>query len=153
MGLSSAGGGGAFRLFPTQQLGFNFSAVYYPGARYATANGRSIQGNTFAVMPSVIYMITKPNILRDVDIRPYVGAGFNYVHASRPVQYLPGTYQLESQSGIGGQVFGGAEMTFSGAKYITISFEGTYYRLPVTYSNAALQDGFTYAMAFHFYLK
>ena len=154
MGLSSRGGGGAFRLFMTDQLGFNFSANYYSGARYATVNGRTIQGHTFAVMPSVIYMITKPNILRDVDIRPYVGAGFNYVYASQPVPTtVPGVRVLESQTGMGGQVFGGAEMTFRSADYITISFEGTYYRLPVTYVNAALADGFTYALAFHFYLK
>ena len=106
-------------------------------------------------MPSVMYMVTKPNLLRDVDIRPYVGGGVNYVHASRPVPTTadPRVLTLESESGMGGQVFGGAEMTFRSADYITISFEGTYYRLPVTYQNAALRDGFTYALAFHFYLK
>ena len=54
---------------------------------------------------------------------------------------------------MGGQVFGGAEMTFRSADYITISFEGTYYRLPGTYLNAHFATGFTYAFAFHFYLK
>jgi hypothetical protein len=153
MGLSSRGGGGAFRMFMTPQLGFNFSASYYPGTRYNTVNG-PVSGSTFAVMPSVMYMITKPNLLRDVDIRPYVGGGMNYVHASRPLPTtVPGVLTLESQNGIGGQVFAGAELTFRSADYITISFEGTYYRLPVTYVSAAVPDGFTYALAFHFYLK
>ena len=154
MGLSSQGGGGAFRMFMTQQIGVNFSASYYPGTRYNTPSG-VVQGSTFAVMPSVMYMITKANNLRDVDIRPYVGAGLNYVHASgRPVPTtIPGGVSFESESGIGGQILGGAEMTFRSADYITISFEGTYYRLPVTYQNASLRDGFQYALAFHFYLK
>ena len=153
MGLSTRGGGGAFRMFMTQQLGVNFSANYYPGARYNTVNG-PVQGSTFAMMPSVMYMVTKPNLLRDIDLRPYVGGGINYVHASRPMPTtVPGVLTLESESGMGGQVLGGVEMTFRSADYITISFEGTYYRLPVNYQNAVLRDGFTYAMAFHFYLK
>jgi hypothetical protein len=154
MGLSSRGGGGAFRLFMTDQLGINFSANFYRGTRYNTING-PVQGSTFSVMPSVMYMLTKPNLLRDVDIRPYVGGGINYVRASgRPLPTtVPGVVSFGTESGIGGQVLGGAEMTFRSADYITISFEGTYYRLPVTYQNAALRDGFTYALAFHFYLK
>ena len=154
MGLSSRGGGGAFRMFMTPQLGFNFSASYYPGTRYNTVNG-PVSGSTFAVMPSVMYMITKPNLLRDVDLRPYVGGGLNYVHASgRPLPTtVPGVISYGSESGIGGQVLGGVEMTFRSADYITISFEGTYYRVPGTYQNASLRDGFQYALAFHFYLK
>jgi hypothetical protein len=154
MGLSNRGGGGAFRMFMTQQLGVNFSANYYPGTRYSTPSG-IVQGSTFAVMPSVMYMITKPNLLRDVDLRPYVGGGLNYVHASGRPQptTVPGVISYGSESGIGGQVLGGVEMTFRSADYITISFEGTYYRVPGTYQNASLRDGFQCALAFHFYLK
>ena len=154
MGISNRGGGGAMRFFMTSQLGVNFSALYYPGAQYRMANGRTIQGSTFAVMPSVIYMITPANLLRDVDLRPYVGGGLNYVYASRPVTTtVPGTLVLESQNNWGGQVFGGVEMTFRSADYITISFEGTYYRMPSNYYGSAQLDGFQYALAFHFYLK
>ena len=154
MGLSQAGGGGAVRVFMTQQLGFNFAANFYSGNRYATPTG-TVQGHTFAAMPSVMYMITKPNLLRDVDLRPYVGAGLNYVYATgRPMPTtVPGVVSYGSESGIGGQVLGGVEMTFREADYITISFEGTYYRIPGTYQNASLRDGFQYALAFHFYLK
>jgi len=154
MNLTSSGAGGAFRMFMTPQLGVNFSASYYPGTRYNTPSG-IVQGSTFAVMPSVMYMITKPNLLRDVDLRPYVGGGLNYVHASgRPLPTtVPGAISYGSENGIGGQVLGGVEMTFRSADYITISFEGTYYRVPGTYQNASLRDGFQYALAFHFYLK
>jgi len=37
--------------------------------------------------------------------------------------------------------------------FLTISIEGTYYRLPVTYVNANVVGGFNYVLAFHFYLK
>ena len=155
MGLSSRGGGGSFRMFMTQQFGFNVSANYYQGTRYATVSSGTVQGHTFAVMPSVMYMITKPNLLRDVDIRPYVGGGLNDVYATgRPLPTtVPGVITFGSESGLGGQVLGGAEMTFRSADYLTISFEGTYYRVPGTYQNASLRDGFQFAMAFHFYLK
>ena len=103
-------------------------------------------------MPSVIVMLSKPNLSRQMDIRPYVGGGVNYVNASTP-RTSTGVPYTGSTSGVGGQVFGGAEMTFRDAKAMTISVEGIYYALPVNYINSNVIDGFNYVVAFHFYLR
>jgi len=152
--MSNAGGGAGFRYFMNQRLGVNlYVGKSNVGPRYSTPNGQ-VQGSTFYVMPSAIFMLTRPDSTRDVDIRPYVGGGLNYVHASTPGYYAPGqALQTTSDNGMGGQVFFGMEMTFRSADFITISAEGQYYKLPVNYVNASVMDGFSYGLAFHFYLK
>jgi outer membrane protein W len=99
-------------------------------------------------------MLTKPDETKDVDIRPYVGAGMSYVSTSRPRTTAFGEPPtLQRFSGTGGQVFGGIEMTFKEADWITISAEGIYYKMPVHFVNSAVIGGFNYLMAIHFYLK
>lgn len=148
--ISNRGAGGGFRYFFGERVGVNFSAGWYQnGSRY-TSNTQ--QGSTFAALPSVLVMLTKPNKTRDVDIRPYVGGGLNYVRSSTPVQTRT-TTTLQQRSGTGGQVFGGVEMTFRDADMVTISAEGIYYSLPVNYVNSSVVNGFNYLLAFHFYLK
>lgn len=149
--VSNRGGGGGVRLFLGDRLGVNFSALYYRhGSRY-TSNPQS--GSTFAALPSFLLMLTRPDKTRDVDIRPYVGGGLNYVRSSTPVTTIGGTTTLQRRSGTGGQVFGGVEMTFREADWVTISAEGIYYKLPVNFVNASIVGGFNYLLAFHFYLK
>jgi outer membrane protein W len=153
--MSNQGGGAGFRYFMNNRLGVNlYMGMAKNGPRYSTSNG-TVQGSTFYVMPSAIFMLTTPDPTRDVDIRPYVGGGLNYVHATQPGYYTPGNANLSttSDNGMGGQVFFGMEMTFRSADFITISAEGQYYKLPVNYVNASVMDGFSYGLAFHFYLK
>jgi len=148
MGVSNRGGGGSFRYFFADRFGANFEVAWYRPRYSATTNG-----STFAVLPSFIFMLTDPDPTRDIDLRPYVGAGVNYVRSSRPIATAPGQSSTLGRSGMGGQVFGGVELTFREADFLTISIEGTYYRLPVTYVNANVVGGFNYVLAFHFYLK
>ena len=148
MGVSNRGGGGGFRYFFGNRLGGNLEVAWYR-PRYST----TASGSTFAVLPSFIFMLTDPDPTREVDIRPYVGGGVNYVRSSRPVVTSPGQSASLSRSGMGTQAFGGIELTFREADFLTISVEGTYYRLPVTYVNANVVGGFNYVLAFHFYLR
>ena len=148
MGVSNRGGGGGFRFFLTDRLGANFEVLWYRPRYSSTTNG-----STFAVLPSFIFMLTKPDPTREIDIRPYVGGGLNHVRASRPVMTSPGQTTSLRRSGTGGQAFGGVELTFREADFLTISVEGTYYRLPVNYVNANVVGGFNYVLAFHFYLR
>ena len=148
MGVSNRGGGGGLRYFFGNRLGANFEVAWYRPRYTATTSG-----STFAVLPSIIFMLTDPDPTRDVDIRPYVGGGVSYVRSSRPVTTAPGQTTSLRRSGTGGQAFGGVELTFREADYLTISIEGTYYKLPVSYVNANVVGGFNYVLAFHFYLK
>jgi outer membrane protein W len=152
MALSNRGAGGSMRTFLNKRLGLNLAAGWYPNGRRYTSNAQS-QGSTFAAMPS--FMLTTPNPMRDVDIRPYVGGGVNYVRSMGGVTTTAtsGASNQQRRSGTGGQAFGGIEMTFREADMITISAEGIYYSLPVSYVNSSVVGGFNYLLAFHFYLK
>ena len=141
---TSRGLGGATRFFFNDRFGIDFVASWY------NPQTRNTTGSVFNVTPSVVYMLKLPNDLANIDIRPYVGAGFSYVRSSyRPI----GTAYTGSDSGLGGQVFGGAELTFKEAQFVTISFEGRYYSLPTRTVNVNMIDGFNFMMMFHFYLR
>ena len=149
--VGSSGAAGGMRAFFGERLGVNVTAGWYRGVSgYPTVPN---QGSTFAVMPSFIMMLSQPNLTREVDIRPYVGAGMNYVYATGGTRSTGVPNTTVSRSGVGGQVFGGAEMTFRDAKAMTISVEGIYYALPVNYINTNVIDGFNWVLAFHFYLR
>lgn len=146
-GVSNRGGGGSMRLFFGERVGVNMNVVWYrSGGRYTSDPGT---GSTFAAMPSVLFMLSKQDPTKGVDVRPYVGGGLSYVRATGSAT----TAQFSRRSGTGGQVFGGVEMTFSDADWMTISGEGVYYKLPVSYVNASTVDGFNVILAFHFYLR
>ena len=141
---TTRGLGGATRFFFNDRFGLDFMASWY------NPQTRNTTGSIFNATPSVVYMLKLPNDLANIDIRPYVGAGFSYVRSSyRPL----GTVYTGSDSGLGGQVFGGAELTFKEAQFVTISFEGRYYSLPTQTVNVNMIDGFNFMMMFHFYLK
>jgi hypothetical protein len=138
----SGGAGAAMRMFFNDRIGVDFMAGWASPRTYNTT------GSTFYATPSFHLMLKRSNDLASVDIRPYVGGGFNYVRSSyRPVN----TPYTEATSGIGGQVYGGAEITFQAAQWVTISAEGRYYSLPVRTVNANMIDGMNFVMMFHFY--
>lgn len=152
VGLGSAltatnhGIGGATRVFFNDRIGVDFEASWYkPQSRYAS-------GSIFHATPSFLYMLTKSNDLRDVDIRPYVGGGISYINSSYRTTLVPETTGQRT-SGVGGQAFGGAEVTFKAAQWVTISFEGRYYRLPVNFVNSSMIGGMNYLMMFHFFVN
>jgi hypothetical protein len=145
---SNHGIGGATRVFFNDRIGVDFSANWYrPNSRYSNSTG-----SIFHATPSFLYMLTRPDDMRDVDIRPYVGGGLSYVNSSYRSALVPETTGQRT-SGIGGQAFGGAEITFKAAQWVTISFEGRYYRLPVRFVNTNMIGGMNYLMMFHFFVN
>ncbi len=104
---SNRGIGGATRVFFNDRIGVDFSANWYrPNSRYST-------GYIFHATPSFLYMLTKPNDLRDVDIRPYVGGGLSYINSTYRSTVAPNPLNQRT-SGLGGQAFGGAEAHVQG---------------------------------------
>lgn len=147
--MSTRGGGGGGRFWLRERLGVNVNVSWYR-PRYTVAG--QPQGSTFGAFPSFILMLTKPDATRDIDVRPYVGGGLSYISTPRRV-LVNGVAETNRMNGTGGHAFGGVELTFKEADWMTISAEGIYYRLPVRFVNAAVVDGFNYLLAFHFYLK
>jgi outer membrane protein W len=150
MGMSSRGGGGAFRYFFGQQLGFNANIGYY---RPTTRTGSGSQGGAFIAAPSVVWMLNKSHPLADVDVRPYAGAGLNYSSSSTPVIQTSTSNIASRNSGLGMQAFGGVELTFQDAKAIAISAEVAHYQMAVNSFSSGLTQGTNFYLLFHFYVK
>ena len=132
MGMGSRGGGGAFRYFFGDQIGFNANVGWY------RATPR--KGSTFVAAPSFVYMITKSRQLADIDLRPYVGGGLNYTSTSVPVRTNTASLAAHT-SGLGMQVFGGVEMSFLSAKSMAISAEVAHYNMVANDFASGLTQG------------
>jgi hypothetical protein len=143
MGMGSRGGGGAFRYFFGDQIGFNANVGWYRG---------TTQGSTFVAAPSFVYMITKSRQLADIDLRPYVGGGLNYTSTSVPVRTNTASLAAHT-SGLGMQVFGGVEFSFLSAKSLAISAEVAHYNMVANDFASGLTQGTDFYMMLHFYLK
>ena len=72
------GVGGSFRYWFTDRIGLDAGVRWYLGQRLPTGERPS----TFQTSPSLLFMLTEPHPDREIDLRPYVGGGFNYVNAS-----------------------------------------------------------------------
>jgi len=154
-GVSNYGGGGSMRYWFGDRVGLNANVSWTrPYGDVRTAQGRTVSsGSVFQALPSVIVNLKKPNQNADIELMPYAGAGLHYITASQPIGYTSSTSSFDQRTnGIGGQAFGGLEMSFKEAP-VTLSFEGIYYRIPVRIANAQMIEGFNYLVAVHFYLK
>jgi len=144
-GFGGAGGGPSFRYFLRDRLGVEMN-VGWSRAGY----GAPGQGTTFRAVPSVVLMLNNARAMADVDVRPYVGGGINYMHTSVPFSTLTGQV---SQGGVGQQVFGGVELTFAAARSLAISGEVRYFRLAVPTYAANIASSTDFYLLFHYYLK
>jgi outer membrane protein W len=148
----SNGATGGFQYWFGDRVGVDMSVGYYRLPNYYAANGSS--GYTFQTAPSVMVMLTKPDSTRQVNIRPYVGGGINYVSSSQPVvQTGARATTTPSTSGTGMQAFGGVEMTFQDTPRLGLTFEAAYFHLPENFSGTGYIGGLNYLLGVHFYLR
>jgi len=96
-------------------------------------------------------MLTKPDQSREVNLRPYLGAGINYVSSSQPYGNVTPTATVTSGTGM--QAFGGVEMSFQDTPRVGLSFEAAYYHLPTGFVGTGYIGGMNYLIGVHFYLK
>jgi hypothetical protein len=153
--VTNYGAGGSMRYWFSDRVGLGVDASFsrpYGGSTPVTQRTTIYRGSVFQALPSVFVSLKKPNQNADLDLVPYAGAGFHYLTASGSLGYTPTSLQERTHT-VGGQVFGGVEMSFKEAPSITISGEGIYYRLPGRFANAGLLEGFDFLAAVHFYLK
>ena len=151
MGFGNRGGGGGLRLFANDRLGLDLNVGWFRNTIGSTSSG----GSTFVVSPSVLYMLRKPNAQANVDVRPYVGGGVNYSGRTIGDQVRTSLASTTGrQRGLGGQVFGGVEMTFAEAKAVAISAEVAHYEIAAsTGFTAGRASGTDFYLMFHFYVN
>lgn len=145
LAVSSQGGAGGFRYFFTDRIGTNLTVGWSNGGPSSYGGGSSTW-----IMPSLIYMITKPNFTREMDLRPYAGFGFHFVHGSN-VSTAPGTSGPRNDWGV--QAYGGAELSFKSVKNFTLSVDVIYYNITTAADVASKHSGTDWAVSAHFYLK
>jgi hypothetical protein len=146
MGVGSRGGGGSFRYFANDRLGLDMNVGWY---RPPVAS----LGSSLLVAPSFLWMLSNPDPQADIDLRPYVGGGINYSRRFSGSQPTTSSNPLSRRSGVGGQVFGGVEMTFKEAKAIAISAEVAHHEVAATGVSGAYARGTNFYLLFHFYVN
>lgn len=151
-GFGGSGGGASFRYFMNDRIGVDMNVGWsLGGATQSRGSNSTSGGSTFRAAPSAVFMLTKSHQLADLDIRPYVGGGLNYARTPTSIQ-SSSTSQLRS-SGLGMQVFGGAELSFLSAPSIAISAEVAYYKLAVQPVNLVTTSGTNFYLLFHYYMR
>lgn len=143
------GAGGSFRYWFGERVGLDAGVRWYLGQRMPSGS----RASTFQTSPSLLFMLTDSHPDREIDIRPYVGGGFNYVRAASPITTTPSGATATNRSGVGTQGFGGTEITFKEADQITISVEVGYYKLPAAFANTIYVGGWNYLLLFTYYLR
>jgi len=143
----SNGAAGSVNYWFGEQVGVQMTVAYYTLPNYYSTGSN---GSTFQAAPSVMVMLTKPNQTRDVNFRPYLGGGINYVSSSHPnnVNVVGVT-----TSGTGGQAFGGVEMSFRETPGLAVTFEAAYFHLPSGFVGTGYIGGMNYLLGVHFYVK
>jgi len=99
--------------------------------------------------PSAIYAL-RDHVSDSIWLRPYAGAGINFSHQTwNPA---PGTGTPTSDNKVGGQIFGGAEVTFPSLPKLAVSADLGYHWTPNAFPGVSL-GGFGLSLAGHWYIK
>lgn len=153
-GFGGSGSGASFRYFMNDRIGIDTNIGWSLGGGTGQSRGSNSNsgGNTFRASQSAVFMLTKSHQLADLDIRPYVGGGLNYARTPTSTIQTSSTAQLRA-SGLGMQVFGGAELSFLSAPSIAISAEVAYYKLAVQPVNLVTTSGTNFYLLFHYYMR
>jgi hypothetical protein len=143
--VTNRGAGASFRYWANSHLGLSMSANWTQSPFRTTTGGRN---SALQASPSVMYLFLRPDPDREVDIRPYVGAGMTFSRASLPVT----ASRTSSYRGTVAQAYTGVELSFKEYRDMTISAEWMYQGLPDNYVSA-YNGRSTFLVAVHFYLR
>ena len=145
LGGPSLGFGATLRAWRHDRLGVQFDVSRYaPSDSLAPESVTSLQFE-----PSAIYAL-RDHVSDNFWLRPYVGTGINFSHQTwNPA---PGTGTPTSDNKVGGQIFGGAEVTFPSLPKLAVSADLGYHWTPNAFPGVSL-GGFGLSLAGHWYIK
>jgi hypothetical protein len=147
VGAGALGTGLGLRAWFGNYLGFDMR-LFLSRAEFVSQTGFGGGGFSIEAAPSLIVMLTKPDDLRMVDIRPYIGGGVNATRAGTNA-----TNTGSPVSGSGTQVFGGVEAAIRAAGGFAISVEVLYNKRSQALVAAGVKSGLTGEFGFLFYVK
>jgi outer membrane protein W len=151
LAVSNQGFSGSTRYWFSTHVGLSMAAGWYRPRLYGYSQAGT-SSSTLMAMPSLMVTFSSTDPNREVSLRPYLGAGVSYLHATTNVNQvvaLPGT----TYSSTTPVALGGTELFFRDHPSLTVSVDGIYYRLPSQFVNRANFDNLNVQVSVHFYLK
>lgn len=150
LAVSNYGVGGSTRYWFSRHVGVSMAAGWYRPRYYGYQP--AVRSSTVMAMPSVMVTFNSTDPDRAVSLRPYVGVGVSFMHAtgfsSQTIQVPSNAYSSTTPVGLGG-----TELFFRDHPSLTLSVDGVYYRLPSQFVNRANVNGLNIQVSAHFYLK
>jgi hypothetical protein len=145
MGGPMMGFGASARAWSRRHFGAQMDVSHY--AMDDAAGTQHVTSLQFE--PSVLFSM-RDKVTDSVWLRPYIGSGINIAQQSMSSPTGVGT--STSQTGMGGQVFGGSEFTFPTLEQLAVSAQASYHWVPTSFTGMEF-GGFGVSVAAHWYFK
>jgi hypothetical protein len=141
------GAGASLRWWVNERAGIDAGAFWYRGRRYETSNGTFERTSAVLFSTTGLALLSPHNRQNEIDLRPIVGAGVNYIRSSQFV--VNGELTTDNPRGWGWHALGGVEAAFIQGFALTGAM--AYYWLPGDFRDAGLLDGFNLVIGIHAY--
>lgn len=102
--------------------------------------------------PAVLYRFDTQAQDGDVLVRPYAGGGLNFFHATESYTSIFGRPISESDTSIGIQLLGGAELVFRDMPRFVISLDLGYHSTGLLFDSIGV-GGIAYGVSAHWYFR
>ena len=147
MGGTTMGFGASARAWSRKHFGAQIDFSHYAmDDALTTQHATSLQFE-----PSVLFSM-KDSVTDYVWLRPYVGSGLSIAQQSMSTPNAIGA--STSETNMGGQIFGGTELTFPGLPQLAVSAQASYHWIPTPTSFTGMDfSGFGISVAAHWYFK
>jgi hypothetical protein len=147
---------GSTRFWISKHVGLSMTAGWLRPPQYGYAGYQNqVQvrsSSTLMASPSVLVTFNSTDPNREVSLRPFVGTGVTYMHATSRTTQPAGVTSTTFDATMP-MALGGSEIFFRDHPRLTLSAEGVYYRVPVSFVNRAYVSGLGFQVSAHFYLK
>jgi len=153
LAVSNVGVAGSTRYWFSKHVGVSLYAGWYRPRVYGYSGYSSpvTRPSTISATPSLMVTLGSTDPGRPVSLRPFVGVGASYMHATNALVPVAGVTQ--TSSAWSPMALGGSEFFFRDHPSLSLSAEATYYRVPSTFLNARSVGGLNFQVGVHFYLK
>jgi Outer membrane protein beta-barrel domain len=144
---SNNGVGGSVRYWFNNRFGMDAGGLWYRGRHYETASGTFERTSAALFSTTGLALLSAHDPKNEIDLRPIVGAGANYIRSSQ--FRVNGELTTANPQGWGWHALGGVEAAFVQGFALTGAL--AYHRLPGDFQDAGLFNGFNLVVSIHAY--
>jgi len=144
---SNNGVGGSVRYWFNNRFGMDAGGLWYRGRHFETASGTFERTSAALFSTTGLALLSAHDPKNEIDLRPIVGAGANYIRSSQ--FRVNGELTTANPQGWGWHALGGVEAAFVQGFALTGAL--AYHRLPGDFQDAGLFNGFNLVVSIHAY--